>query len=513
MKNIYFIALFFTSLYLYSQPCYNENLVTSAYATGGTGLYKNEILWLTWGGRGPNGTNLYGTPGVDLADGAKSYASIPLGNEKFLCVEATIQKITSNGIKSYKPGTYVGDSKDDWYNIGGTDNNNQLISGIINSVDGQTAHFKLICKASISGMPVRLKAVVIADAESIDPDNEYIRGKAKGKWKVLEVKKNIGSGAYYVRKDDVNNIIQFGVGNNKTTAALAMLRFNNDAYVGNDYEVTTEIAVKGSGLQAISLGLVTPEVDFGDAPDYYGFPVHTLEKLDLSADNINALGSFNTPNNLTTGTWTNDGDARRTNINTNAYQPAVILNSPISYLGSERARHNVFTSLYDVHGVHADKDGYGTNEEDAWPEIYSRFSYKANFYIPGETVEAIIPYYSETDGYVTAWIDLNGDGKFGSGTFEDVNIDGNGNITKNANTHPEFTFVKVNRDTHGLAHIQWVVPKNRVNRNTYVRLRIGEFFNEISSPVSATINGEVEDHKIFIIAPTTTNSTLLNRVK
>ena len=507
MKNFYFIIILFLSLQNFAQPCYNENLITSAYATGGTGLYRNEILWLTWGGKSTN--NQYGTPGINLVNGSKSYSSIALGNNSFLCVEATIELVGSARISSYRPGTYTGDSMDDWYNIGGINNNNKLITGIINASQGQTAHFKLKCKASISGMPVRLKGVVIADSESSDP-TEFSRAKAKGKWKVLEVKKNLTAGSYSVRKDTVQNIIQFGPGNNNSTAALALLKFNKDAYEGPEFEVTTEVVFKGAGLQAISLGLITPEVDFGDAPDYYGFPVHTLEKLELNEDNINVniYNNSNFAHTSPTTPWT--GTA--TNINQPTYQPAIILDAPISYIGSEKARHNVFTSLYDVHGVDADKDGYGTNEEDGWPEQYKRFSYKANFFIEGETVSATIPYYSETDGYLTAWIDLNGDGKFGSNDFENVDINNNV-ITRNTNTHPEFAFVKVQKNTSGSATLTWVVPKNRTNRNTYARLRIGEFFEEISSPISATINGEVEDHKIFIIAPASSNPNLQNRAK
>lgn len=510
MKKIYFIALLLISLNIYPQACYNEALVTSAYSTGGTGLYKNDILWLTWGGKNQN--NLYGIDNINLNTNAKSYASIPLGNNKYLCIEATIEKMSSNNIKSYRPGNYTGDSMDDWYNIGGTNTNNKLIAGISNSTDGQKVYFKVKCKATISGEPVRLKGIIIADAESMS-SSEYIRAKADGSWNVLEVKKNLNAGGnYFVRKDVSKNIIQFGGGNDKTTAALALLKFNSSAYKGTDFEVTTEVVLKGDGTQAIAIGLITPGVDLGDAPEYYGHPIHTLEKMIISSDNANNLGVFSTQNiNDNDSVWYFDDSRRRTNINTNDYKPATFNSSVTSsYLGSAKAE----TNTTSINSVHADKDGYGTIEEDAWPNSLKRFSYKANFYIEGETITATIKYYSETEAYITGWIDFNGDGKFGSNTYESVTKSGT-NISRNTTTHNEFAFAKVSRNTtnNGTVTLTWTVPKNRITRNTYARLRITDSFDEISSPTSAAIDGEVEDHKITIIAPVSTNRILQNRIK
>jgi len=508
MKKYYFITLLFFYVHAYAQPCYNTSLVTSAYATGGTGLYKKEILWLTWGGKNQN--NLYGTDNVNLTTGSKSYASIPLGNNKYLCVEATIEKIAQNNIKSYKPGNYAGDSMDDWYNIGGTNTNNKLIAGIVNSISGEQVHFRIKCKATISGMPVRLKGIVVADAESMS-GTEYIRAKADGNWNVLEVKKNLTAGGnYYVRKDTGKNLIQFGGGNDRTTAALALLKFNDSAYQGTDFEITTEVVLKGEGNQAIAIGLVTPDVDFSDAPDYYGYPIHTLEKMAVTNDNINAQGSFSMQNIANqSGIWYFDGNNRRTNINTGNYTPATFNKSVSSeYLGTAKAEAN----LIAVNGPHADKDGFATNEEDAWPAQFNRFSYKDNKYKPGETISINIPYFSEKDAYVTAWIDFDGNGKFGSNSNENV-TKSNGNISRNANTNPEFAFAKVTRNTTktGTATLTWIVPQNRVARSTFVRLRIAEVFDEISNPISAAVDGEIEDHKIQIFAPVATNPVLYNK--
>lgn len=510
MKNLSFIVVLLSTLNLFSQPCYNSNIVTSAYATGGDGLYKDDILWLTWGGKDAN--NPYGKPDQNLVTGAKSYGSIYLGNDKYLCIEATLEKISTNNIKSYKPGAYSGDSKDNWYNIGGINNNNQLISGISNSRNGDQVHFKIKCKATISGEPVKLKGIVVADAESM-ASTEYIRAKASGDWNVLEVKKNLSAGGnYYIRKDVGRNMIQFGGGNDLTTAALSLLKFNELAYIGNDFEVEIEVVLKGAGNQAIALGLITPDVDFGDAPDFYGHPLHTLEKMTVSNDNVNIVGSFSLSDMASSlGVWNFDANNRRTNINSASYTPAEFNNlATSSYLGTSKAENNIVR----INGHYADQDGLGTNEEDAWPDQFKRFSYKANFFVEGEQLNVNIKYYSDSNAYVTGWIDFNGDGKFGSNAIENVTKVGT-NITRNSNTHNEFAFasVPINTTNNGITTLTWTIPKDRITRGTYVRLRIAENFNEIASPISDAIDGEIEDHRIFIMAPIGTNPVLKNKIK
>jgi len=486
----------------YSQSCYPENLITSAYATGGTGLYKNQILWLTWGGKSTN--NPYGTPNANLTTGSKSYGSINLGAGKYLCIEAEIETINNAPIQSYRPGDYAGDSKDDWYNIGGTGRNNKLISGIINKNNPGTAYFKIKAKATVNGVPIRLAGLVVADAESM-ASNEYIRAKADGTWRILEVNKNLSAGTYDIRKSAARKMIQFGGGNDKTTAALAGLKFNNTAYQGDAFQISTEIVLKGGGKQAVAIGLLTPSMDLGDAPEYYGSPMHTLEKMDLSADNCRDDLTF-TSDNLETGSWQGTD---KNNINTSSYTPATFTNTFNSYLGTKPAEPNTT----NVHGAKANLDGENTNEEDAWPSTFNNFSYKANFYTQGETLRVPINYTSKNPVYITAWIDFNRDGKFGSNANEPVTIQANGEVSTNANTNKEFVVIKVNAATNATAYLTWNIPPDRATRSTYVRIRIAENIDEISSPISNAVNGEIEDHKIYIIAPASSNPMLQNRAK
>ena len=72
--------------------------------------YRNEILWLTWGG----GVN--GTAGLPLADGATTSATIPVTANQDLVLECSLSGI-SGTIESYRPGDWSGDALDDMYNI------------------------------------------------------------------------------------------------------------------------------------------------------------------------------------------------------------------------------------------------------------------------------------------------------------------------------------------------------------------------------------------------------------
>ena len=129
--------------------CYPNDIVTAAYATGGSSPYINDVLWLTWGSTNQL-TDPYGKHNQSLAVGSKSRASIDLGDGKYLCIEAEITSI-SGDLSSYAPGNYTGDYLDDLYNIGGTGSNNKLISGIINTTANRTPVFTIKCRATLDG--------------------------------------------------------------------------------------------------------------------------------------------------------------------------------------------------------------------------------------------------------------------------------------------------------------------------------------------------------------------------
>ncbi|MEG2047351.1 MAG: CshA/CshB family fibrillar adhesin-related protein [Comamonas sp.] len=129
--------------------------MAAAYAQGGSGKYKNEILWLTWGG-GVNGTS-----GQAITNGNTTSARIPVTSSTDLQVSCSISDIQSpSGIKSYRPGDWSGDTMDDAYYIGGTGKSNQLIAGIMGT--GGPHSFKVTCTSALMTGPLRSRSICAA---------------------------------------------------------------------------------------------------------------------------------------------------------------------------------------------------------------------------------------------------------------------------------------------------------------------------------------------------------------
>lgn len=471
--------------------CYLNQIVTASFATGGSSPYIDDVLWLTWGSANMQ-THPYGRHNQPLSVGAKSHASIHLGEGRYLCIEAEIISIAGSTVNSYAPGNYSGDHLDDLYNIGGTGTNNQLVSGIINRNDNNSPRLVIKCSATLDGLPVRLAGLVVADAESLNGTSEYIYATADGNWTLVEGKKNIGQGAYEVRKEIViengaptsKRTMKFLKGNDNNTMAVSFLKFNESAYnttgANPDFSVNVNIDFKGGGKTAIALGLLPPTVDGGDAPISYGKPLHLIQKLSFTTDGI---PNVNPPSN---------NNNNRTNINTTTYTAgALVENVNLSRLGST-APDTETISLHSADALGDDNFGpAGPLEEDAWPEQYKRFSYKVN-YLPGNIISANIPYRSQTNGYIAGWIDFNGNGIFDPEEKQEAPAPATGN-------------------SMGSVLLQWVIPANRKPYSTYVRLRLSELPN--MTPGSFLNTGEVEDHKIYILSPTVTNPMIHSKAK
>lgn len=469
--------------------CYPGEAVTSAYATGGLSPYINDVLWLTWGATNANqGTYPYGRHNQQLNVGDKSFASIDLGGGKFLCIEAEIISITNGSVNSYAPGNWRGDYLDDLYNIGGVETNNQLVSGIVNRTDGQTPALTIQCKATLDGLPIRIPGLVFADAEAL-ASNEYIHATADGNWTLVEVKKNTAQAAYDVRKEIVfessnptsKRTMKFLRGNDQETMAVSFLKFNESAYdvsgANPDFSMTIDVELKGGGKTAVALGLLAPEVDGGDAPVSYGNPLHLIQRLKFTTDNITPV---------------NQSSTSVTNINTTAYTSgALVENTNLSHLGSIAPD----TETISIHSQDAKGDdnfgSAGPLEEDAWPTEYKRFSYKTN-YLPGNEIVATIPYRSETDGYVSGWIDFNGNGVFDTDEKQEALAPATGNAM-------------------GDVVLTWTIPGTRKPYSTFVRLRLSELPNITAEGFLNT--GEVEDHKIYILGPVVSNPMIHSKAK
>ncbi len=515
--NAVFTLFFFVLLapQAVKAQCYPENIIKASVAQGGESSNRDKVLWLNWGGQG-KADFPYGKAGEPLHVGAISRASIPLGDGKYLCIEAEITEIKNTSgsaaedraIESYIPGTYVGngidsgDFLDILYNIGGSrtlgnEALNQMVSGIRNTNPGGGAIITITCKATIEGMPIRLPGMVVADAESLagsmdskgNPEREYIYAEAFGSWHVVEVQKNLNAGSYNIRKEnnpDGSQTIKFLGGNDKKTGAVAFLAFNEQAYEKGSLSVSFKATLKGGGLTALALGLLKPSIDLGDAPASYGSPIHLLQNLAFTNDYIVSVPS----------SATNKEKVDKTvDINTKDYEAGVLEMTKGSYLGS--------TPPDGDNGAMFSKDALGDdkspienpslNEEDAWPEKYRRFSYK-QYYMPGNVIKAQIPYKGgKKRSRVVGWIDFNLNGWF------DDNERAVGVISENG---------------AGEVVLEWEVPALRKPYSTYVRLRYFDVSEgEINSPVDNVNFGEVEDHRIYILGPTLINPSIPSKTK
>ncbi|SEL49496.1 CshA/CshB family fibrillar adhesin-related protein [Parapedobacter koreensis] len=477
------LLLLHTALFLYlaipfvcQGQCFPGQPTTAAYATGGSSPYIGDVLWLTWGTTNLSqiGAHPYGWHDRPLGNGSASYASIPLGSGRYLCVEAFISNLRDGGINSYAPGNWTGDYMDDLYNIGGTGSANDLVNGIRNTTVGGRASFTVTCRATLDGAPVRLAGLVLGDAESLHP-NEYFNVIADGKWTIVELQKNLAvtDRTYDVSKTNEPGTsrqrINFLRGTNSNTAAVSFLAFNESAY-GDGYEVSFDVTLKGEGLTALALGLLTINADGGDAPQSYGAPLHLFEGMVLTDDGIDV--------------------GQTVNLNTASYHPGALEYAASTYLGSTGPDADN-GPLHSQDALGDDNAPVPSNEEDAWPSTYKQIYYE-HHYMPGDILSIDIPYSGEANGYVTGWIDFNLNGTFDADEF----------VWTNAPANP-----------NGIATLIWTVPQNRVIRNTYIRLRYGSNWSEVSSPINVATGGEVEDHLIHITFPVMTNPMLPSKVK
>lgn len=483
IQKIFVLILFYFGFVqiLSAQPCYVNQVVTSTFATGGTSPYRSDVLWLTWGSELNNQKSFpYGRHGQNLNVGSKSRASIHLGGNSYLCIEVEITNITNGTINSYAPGNYGGDSMDKLYNIGGTGSNNKLVCGIINRANGGNATITMKAKAKINGEPIRLSGLAIADAESLGPKDEYIKATAFGDWNVVDIRKNTSSNNYRIAKRKVNTNqqrIEFLEGNDANTGAVAFLEFNQYAYnTSDEFAVEFSAELKGAGLTALAIGLLTPNADLGDAPESYGAPFHLVQNLKVTTDGISV---------------TTNGS---TNINTSNYVPGSLAIYDGKFLGSTPPDGD-YEPKYSRDALGDNNTGIGgVIEEDAWPQQYKSFSYKIN-YSPGNQINTNIPFKNGQVGdRISGWIDFDLNGRFDEYERQTKQI-----------TSTDIS--------NGYVNLIWTVPATRVVKSTYVRLRYFDSKEDYISPTQPVNFGEVEDHRMVILIPKLTNPMLQNTNK
>ena len=437
------LARIFILLQLLCLPFFSH---AAAYATEGSGKFKNEILWLTWG----DVSNPYGKAGVNLVNGSKSSITWPVASGKDLQVTCTLTNPTGT-LQSYRPGSYGRDRLNYLYRVG-----DQLVTGVVNTANGAKVDFSVICNAKMSGQDIALKGFVVADAESMSV-GEYLQSEAEGDWYVIDRFSNPDStGEYQATKTavggGVNSIRMHSTTTNPANTAVTFLKFSNPAP-----SKTMKFSIKGEGKTAIAIGLVVPYADFGDAPASYGDAFHLLTDIELSQDGIGAAGS-----------------ADVAGVNSGGFQLANFLPPSDNYLGT-RGPDVDNASQPSVNADQDDLVGLYRDEENAWP---SQLKVISGLQI-GSTFDVVVA--CKGRGYVSGWIDFNLNGVFDSNERSQV------------------------AQCAGTAPLRWTVPDDLQatpsGQFSYVRLRYASAAADVQSPTGQAQNGEVEDHSVTIAFP------------
>ena len=456
------IARLFLVLQLWWAP---QAAMAAAYAQGGSGQYKNEILWLTWGG----GSDL-GTAGKAITNGNSTSARISVTSSTDLQVSCSISDIQSpSGIKSYRPGDWKGDTMDDAYYVGAPGTSNQLIAGIMGT--GGPHSFKVSCtSALITGaatQPVSLRGFVIADAESMAP-GEYIVGASQGKWSVIE-RMGASTSPYYVDKR-VPSVAAQQIG----AAGDSYIKFltkESDGLRGlvtflqfaqQSAQQSMAFQIKGNGNTAIAIGLLVPFADFGDAPASYSPAMHLIADINFSDDGIGGSGEVNalTPT-----------------------LPPAKLNPPRTIFLGSTGPDSEPSTLFSTDAKGDDNSGQSAlagsafhgREEDAWP-----VSQRISVLDAGGTLTVTMACNAGSAGsaMVGGWIDFDQNQRFNDTDERAQGMCSGGSVT-----------------------LSWPIPSGLKVGKTIARLRIASNAAQIQTSDGVADDGEVEDHQIEILGP------------
>jgi uncharacterized repeat protein (TIGR01451 family) len=455
-----FVSASFIALLLMSYSL-TTKVEAAAYATGGAGKYKDLVLWMTWGNTQNNSPGLTGVTISENNGFNISRAAHPLPGGYIMnvsCQITTIRRVADNAmitLQSYRAGNYFYDGFNHLYNIGGTgvsgNGTNALISGLVNTVSGERTRFQVTCTANVSGVPIHIPGLVLADTETLSV-GEYIRATAAGTWQVVEVRQNqYLPTAYNISKTDSGRTIEISDGGDGQLSAVAFLKLNTPSST-----VTFEIETKGDSRAGLSLGLLVPYADFGDAPASYGDAYHLIRDFDLKDDGI-----------------PNDGSKIDFNNNGRDLNLLGLKSATTNFLGTTGPDAEAL-SYYSPTANGDNAAGFaGLAEEDGWT-LPTISLLQAN-----NTLTQTIA--CTGTGYVVGWIDFDI-----NGTFQ---------LSERSTNMPMCNGVS--------ATLNWNIPSITAFKTgtSYVRLRMSTNLANLSSPTGLASDGEVEDHVINLVSP------------
>ncbi|MBB6500684.1 Ig-like domain-containing protein [Pedobacter cryoconitis] len=445
IKKIRF-AYQFASCLLLLFILFAQNSFGQVQATGGTGIYRNNIYWLNF-------------TGLNMAAGESKTFTFTVSG---ITITAIIDNVsftqggTNPRLIPYVSGSYFEDRLNRLYNIGGNGSSNTLVNAIRTNNNGADADFRIRTYATVNGQKADI-GLVFGNAES-DAPSEYTQGNTNGdKWKLLET---------FV--DNQND--QPGPGDGRRITFLAndqtvRLQCNQNAALLYTQKTLTDLNnpltinahIESGGLTAMALGVMAYS-EIGDAPASYGSPTHTLTPLVTGGDNPNPGSTSpvyiaNPPSGsslITTGTVAKP-QTPKLGLIAGDFDPATF-----------------------VLGTNADADNKnGENDEDGIAS-FAPLPVNATTY----SVTATVGNTSGGNANLVGWIDFNRNGTFEPSEGASVTV------PNNATT----------------ATLTWTGLTGLVSGQTYARFRISTTpALTTSTPTSVISNGEVEDYTLQII--------------
>lgn len=452
--------------------------VTDGYAVGGSGKYRSQIIWFSWGAKGSTVSNA----GLSQTN-SYTVAGKPL---TVTCSLSNISGSRTDGLSHfdvYAPGGWQGDGLDNLYNGGSDGSNNTMAIGLRNAENGARAEGDFACSATFDNKAYGLDGLVFADAEAtaqgaIDPDTGVLTGEAIGitlpnaaRFRFIEeysdncntVVDTANSVAYQVTASDVD-----GTHTRYTfTTPDGNCENNGTGPMGVGFiegGTSANFYVKGNGSQAIALGAMLYIADQGDAPASYGDASH-----------------------VPTYQWVGGEVVKGTSVN--IFDPSFSLAQPVQ----PAIRFGALVDVEATNNYSADADGDNndqTSDEDALTaKPITGLLAPGNSYV----LQNVSCTATNTTAPVYGYIDFNQDGDFSDAG--------------------ERSALASCAGTDSSVDLSWTVPADVVGGDTYLRLRIGSTAAEVGSPTGVANLGEVEDHLIYLtVAQVRLVKTLTGRV-
>lgn len=404
-------------------------------ATGGDGKYKDDIWWLDFSN-------------VEIAAGANITQTYNIENKYTLVVmidnvsfSGTLKdnvSITTQRIVGYKSGSYGGDGLVKLYNIGVTNNGqnisdrarNTLYNAVSMKYDGSysgypneaKANFRVTAYAYLNNIqsdPIDV-GLVFADAETDEPSTdpnwqyeEYSQGYTNGSpWQFLETgyydpdgqqKVVISNNGYIARTICGFNGYNWNIGN-------SILMYTRKRNTTSQAPLVVDMEFKGGGNSATAIGFMLAGVDLGDAPSSYGKPENLMP--------ITVIG----------GVPATDGTYYISSQGTFGGSPQIIVGAlgydNLPKLGTTPADPDSYGSISNDLANKDNEDGI--NDEDAITTPLNLTTRSSQFNISFNAYTA-----ANQNAYINGWFDMNQNGQFDNNEFNTTTINNNATINFN----------------------------------------------------------------------------------